>query len=101
MGLQPSTTPKKGLFLFCYHDIVVRVNQPLEGIPLMSKLRTTFKVVATLGALYGTARYLSKPENRETLRNGAVFVGNKVAAVAGKVVAVAANTKDRAAARVG
>lgn len=67
----------------------------------MSKLGKTVKVVTVVSALTGAARYLSKPENRETLRNGAVFVGNKVAAVAGKVVAVAANTKDRAAARVG
>lgn len=101
MGLQPSTTPKKGLFLFCYHDIVVRVNQPLEGIPLMSKLRTTIKVVATLGALYGTARYLSKPENRETVRLGAATVGQKVAIVAGKATTAATAAKDRVAARVG
>lgn len=60
----------------------------------MSKLRKTVKVVAVVSALTGAARYLSKPENRATLRNNAVVVGNKV-------VAVAANAKDRAAARVG
>lgn len=65
----------------------------------MSKLSKTVKVVTVLSALYGTARYLSKPENRETVRLGAMTVGEKAGSVAGKLVNVASATKDRVAAR--
>ena len=67
----------------------------------MSKLRTTVKVVTAAGALIGTARYLSKPENRRTLRSGAAFVGEKAGTAVGKLVNVAAAAKNRTAARVG